>query len=99
MSETTDVLSQAVEEIKRLRHDNEILQAKVDVMELFREALAHPPVQSWQSQTMQVDPLWNAARHLDDLIQADKVTGRLQGLGNSGLAQAQMAKQGGQTHP
>jgi len=31
LSETTDVLSQAVEEIKRLRHDNEILHALLDV--------------------------------------------------------------------
>ena len=80
MSETTDVLSQAVEEIKRLRHDNEILQAKVEVMELFREALAHPPMQ-YQGQTMQVDPLWSAMRHLDELMQAEKVTGRLSGIG------------------
>ena len=67
VSETTDVLSQAVEEIKRLRHDNEILQAKVEVMELFREALAHPPMQQWTTGAQQVDPLWNAARHLDEL--------------------------------
>jgi hypothetical protein len=86
VSETTDVLSQAVEEIKMLRHENEILKAKVEVMELFKDALAHPPLQ--QIKTMRVDPLWAMVKHLDELRQTEKVTGRLSGIGRPGAMNA-----------
>jgi hypothetical protein len=89
MSESIHILSEAIAEIKNLRRENEILAAKVEVMNLFKDALAHPPLM--QSQAMGVDPLWQ----LEKLLTAEQVAGRLQGKiadqgglsGGTGLSQ------------
>lgn len=74
MSRTTDVMNDALMEMRRLRHENEILAAKVAVLDVF--ALALQPRES-HAQQMRVDPIWDLQRHMEELIQSEKVTGRL----------------------
>jgi hypothetical protein len=86
---TIEVIEQAMAEIRNLRHENEILKAKVSVMELFRQALN--PMYATQGEAMQVDQLWIMEKHLDELKQINKVNNRLTGIGkaNEAMANAQ----------
>lgn len=91
MSHLTNVMSEATEEIKRLRRENEILKGKVWAMELFEIALAKS--QTPQAMTVREDPLWAFERLLEEMKQTEVVTDRLRGLGEGPMAKAQMAKQ------
>lgn len=78
MDSTIEVLRNALQEIKLLRGQNEILAAKVEVMELFTVALRvnRPPD---QQQAMRVDPVWVIEKQLSELERLRNVTNRLAG--------------------
>lgn len=96
LNETIGVMQHAMGEIQRLRYENDILKAKVSVMELFRDAIgARVPQQGGEAQ--QVDPLWVMEKHLSELQRISKVTERLRPSDIlSGLQQAQEVAQAAQ---
>lgn len=65
MDETTKLLRNAAAEIRILRRQNEILSAKVEVMDAFMCVLHTTPARS--SQGMTPDLAWSIDRHLDRL--------------------------------
>lgn len=75
--EAIDVLGTAMNEIQSLRRENEILRAKVSVIDVFAKALN--PVYVSKGETGRVDPLWEIGRFRDKVVAVEKAADRLQG--------------------
>lgn len=65
-----DLLQSAMHEIAGLRRQNEILQAKVEVMDLFACVL-HTTAAS-RTQGMSVDVAWQLQKAIDEIDAAEK---------------------------
>ena len=61
--QTKDLMTQAIDEIRTLRRENEILSAKVDVMDLFAMVLHTTPAH--RSQGASVDIAWQMQKAID----------------------------------
>ena len=66
------ILMQAREEILTLRRRNEVLQAQIDVMELFGLTLRTKP--NFASVSMGVDIAWELAREIEALHNKEAAT-------------------------
>lgn len=80
MSDITDALKVGVEEIKRLRKENEIMRAKVEVMNSFFSVVgAVRPTMDFTNQygAVQHDPLDFMEKSLEIMRKVDKVSDRL----------------------
>lgn len=67
MTEEQRLLMQASEEIRGLRRENEILRAKVGVMEFFQVVLHTSP--AYPSQGMGEDVVWKMQKRLDEIAE------------------------------
>ena len=65
MTEEKETLLRAIDEIRTLRRTNEILGAKVEVMELFGLTLRTRP--DYSSQGMSEDIAWRMQRRVDEI--------------------------------
>lgn len=70
MNPTIQILTEATHEIRSLRHQNEILRAKVEVMDLFACVLHTQPAQHVQG--MSPDIAWQLEQEAARLAEADK---------------------------
>lgn len=68
MDPLKELLTSAVHEIQGLRRRNEILNAKVEVMELFACVLHTTPAQ--HSQSMSPDVAWALQKKIDEIDKA-----------------------------
>jgi hypothetical protein len=66
LNQLEDALARAIDEIRELRHRNEILGAKVEMIDLFALVL-HSEPRHRLSGAMHPDPLWLLQRAFDDL--------------------------------
>jgi hypothetical protein len=64
-----DLLTSAMHEILQLRRQNEILAAKVEVMDLFACVLNSEPAR--RSQGMAVDVAWVLQKQIDELTKEE----------------------------
>lgn len=65
MTEEKDTLQRAINEIRDLRRTNEILSAKVEVMELFALVLNTKP--NYPTQGMSEDIAWRMQKRVDEI--------------------------------
>jgi hypothetical protein len=65
-----NLLSEARHEIMELRHENEILRAKVETMELFACVLHTQPAS--QSRGMAPDVAWALQKEIDKIVEQEK---------------------------
>lgn len=65
MTEEKDTLQRAIHEIRDLRRTNEILSAKVEVMELFALVLNTKP--NYPTQGMSEDIAWRMQKRVDEI--------------------------------
>ncbi len=72
MTNVREVITEAIAEISRLRRENEILAAKVDVMDLFACVLITSA--ATRSHGESVDVVWKLNKALDEEIAADERT-------------------------
>ncbi len=70
MNPTIQILNEAKHEITSLRRQNEILRAKVEVMDLFACVLHTQPAS--REQGMSVDIAWQLEKEAARLEEADK---------------------------
>jgi hypothetical protein len=75
------VLAGAIEEIRSLRRQNEILRAKVEVMDLFALTLNTTP--NYRSTGMAPDIAWELQHEIDKLDKQPPTVGSLDALLNS----------------
>lgn len=69
MSPMTELLTNAMHEIRNVRRENEILRAKVEVMDLFACVLMTQPAR--QSQGMSPDVAWALEKKITELASED----------------------------
>lgn len=94
MIEMKRAMGMAVEQIRRLRHENEVLRAKVETMELLAGFL-HAQMPSLRGGGMEEDAAWLLQRELEKMEKADqpeKEAGQPAGLGGMGIAANQVIR-------
>lgn len=85
------LLNNAKHEIIALRHENEILRAKVEMIELFALVLHTKPAH--RSQGMGEDVVWKINKHLEEM--AKEENGRAhEGHSGSGIDEGRVAGDG-----
>ena len=72
MTEEENLLRKAIWEIQDLRRRNEVLSAKVEVMDLFHLVLRTQP--NYGSQGASIDVAWEMQKRVDEIVSAKSST-------------------------